>query len=144
MYGFPFGAAVKRYEELDHTADVAIRAYGRTPSELFANAAAGMFSLIEAMDTVQSKGEATVEVTGDDIPNALFRFLSELLFLHETQHIVFREFEVSLEGLRVRATARGEAIDRTRHELLLNVKAVTYHTMVVDLEKGEATIVFDI
>jgi SHS2 domain-containing protein len=44
----------------------------------------------------------------------------------------------------VRAGARGEAIDRARHELLLNVKAVTYHNMQLDLVKGEATIVFDI
>lgn len=135
---------MKRFEELDHTADVAIRAYGRTPSELFANAAAGMFSLIVSPGTVRPRGEARVDVTGEDVPNALFRFLSELLFLHETQRVVFSEFEVSLEGLRVAATARGEAIDRARHELLLNVKAVTYHGMAVDLERGEATVTFDI
>ena len=135
---------VKRFEELDHTADVAIRAYGRTPSELFANAAAGMFSLIADLDTVQAKGEVRVEVTGSDLPNTLFRFLSELLFVHETQHILLKEFDVAVEGFHVRATVRGEAMDRARHELLLNVKAVTYHNMSLDLEKGEATVVFDI
>ena len=135
---------MKRWEELDHTADVAIRAYGRTPSELFANAAVGMFSLIVNLDTVQPRGEARVDVTGDDVPNALLQFLSELLFIHETQRVVLKEFDVAVEGTRVRATERGEGIDRARHELLLNVKAVTYHTMTVDLERGEATVVFDI
>ena len=140
----PYATAVKRFEEIDHTADVAIRAYGKTANELFANAAAGMFSLIVNQDTVEPKGESRVEVSADDLKGALVRFLSELLYVHETQHVVLKEFDVAVDGFRVAAVARGEAIDRARHELLLNVKAVTYHNLEVDLEKGQATIVFDI
>ena len=35
---------MRRYEEIEHTADLAIKAYGRDMKELFANAAYGMFS----------------------------------------------------------------------------------------------------
>jgi len=135
---------MKRFEELEHTADVSIRAFGATPEALFANAAAGMFSLIVNLDTVEEKGESRVEVEGSDLPNALVRFLSELLYVHETQHVVLKTFDVSVDGFRVEAVARGEEIDAHRHELLLNVKAVTYHNLSVDLAKGEAVVVFDI
>ena len=144
IYRHPVRATVKRFEEIDHTADVAIRAYGHTANELFANTAEGLFSLIVNLDTVEPKGEARVQVTGDDLKNALFRFLSELLFVHETQHVVFRDFEVAVDGFAVDAVAHGEQIDPKRHELQLNVKAVTYNNMELDIEKGQATVVFDI
>ena len=135
---------MKGFEELDHTADVAIRAYGDDLNTLFANAAAGMFSLIVELDTVQATGEVRVEVTGEDLESALMSFLSELLFVHETQDLVLCEFEVSIEAFHVTAVARGERLDRERHTLLLNVKAVTYHNMKLDLANGQATVVFDI
>jgi SHS2 domain-containing protein len=135
---------VKGYEELDPNADVAIRAYGDGVETLFANAATGMFSLIVELDTVEAKGEVRVEVSGEDLKSALVAFLSELLFVHETQNIILKEFDVTVEGFHVTAVARGETVDRERHTLLLNVKAVTYHNMELDPAAGRATVVFDI
>jgi hypothetical protein len=37
-------APARRFENLEHTADLAIRAYGATLPEVFANAAYGMFA----------------------------------------------------------------------------------------------------
>jgi SHS2 domain-containing protein len=135
---------VKRFEELDHTADCSIRAYGSTPNELFANAAAGMFSLVTDLDTVKPVGEYEVRVRSKDAKALLFDFLSELLFLHETQKLLLSEFDVHVENLAVDARVRGEPIDRQRHPLHLNLKAVTYHEMIVDLEGGVVQVIFDI
>jgi SHS2 domain-containing protein len=135
---------VKRFEELDHTADVGIRAYGKTLDELFANAAAGMFSLITDLAAVRPVGEYEVKISAKDAKALLFDFLSELVFLHDTQKLLFCEFDVTVAGLAVDARARGERIDRTRHPLHLNVKAVTYHAMEVDPERGVAQVIFDI
>ncbi|HEV8594743.1 MAG TPA: archease [Thermoplasmata archaeon] len=135
---------MKRFEELDHTADVGIRAYGKTLDELFANAAAGMFSLITDLAAVRPVGEYEVKISAKDAKALLFDFLSELVFLHDTQKLLFCEFDVTVAGLAVDARARGERIDRTRHPLHLNVKAVTYHAMEVDPERGVAQVIFDI
>ena len=133
-----------RYEELDHTADVGIRAYGATLEELFANAAAGMFSLITDLEKVRAVGEVGVKVQGDDPGSLMVNWLSELLFLHETQHLLLSEFEVALDGLSLAGRARGERIDKRRHTLNLVVKAVTYHKLRIEPEKGVAEVIFDI
>lgn len=135
---------MKRFEELDHTADVGLRAYGETLDELFANAGAGMFSLITDLDTVKPVGEYEVRVKAEDLKSLLFDFLSELLFVHETQKLLFSEFEAKVRDLAVDARVRGERIDRDRHPLHANVKAVTYHEMIVDPEGGVAQVIFDI
>ena len=133
-----------RYEELDHTADVGIRAYGASLEELFVNAAAGMFSLITDLEAVRPKGEVEVRVEGEDLGERMVNWLQELLFLHETQHLLLCDFDVEFQGNAVRGQARGEKIDKPRHELRLAVKAVTYHHLKIDPSKGVAEIIFDI
>lgn len=135
---------MKRFEEVDHTADVGIRAYGSTLDELFSNVAAGMFSLITDLESVRPVGEFEVKVSAKDLKSLLFDFLSELLFLHETEKLLLSEFETKVRDLALDARVRGERIDRDRHPLHLNVKAVTYHAMELDPMKGVAQVIFDI
>ena len=133
-----------RYEETEHTADVGIRAYGRSLNELFANAAEGMFSLIAELSSVKAVGEVEVRLTSEDIPTLLLNWLSELLYIHETQNLLFSEFDVDVKGTSLQGRARGEAIDKKRHELKLVIKAVTRHRLAVDAKKGFAEVIFDI
>lgn len=133
-----------RYEEIEHTADVGIRAYGRSLNELFANAAEGMFSLIADLSSVKAVGEVEVRLTAEDIPTLLLKWLSELLYIHETQNLLFCKFDVDVKGTSLQGRARGEAIDKKRHELKLVIKAVTRHRLAVDAKKGFAEVIFDI
>ena len=103
-----------------------------------------MFSLIADLRNVEPKGEVEVRLTAEDLPRLLVAWLSELLFLHETQHLLFRRFQVRVRGTSLRAYAWGEAIDKRRHELKLAVKAVTYHRLSVDLTNGVAEVIFDV
>lgn len=137
-----FGSTV-RFEEIEHTADVGIRAYGKSASALFENAAAGMFSLIADTERIQPVGEVEIRLAADDLPGLLVAWLSELLFLHETQHLLFSKFEVRVAGTQLDARVWGEAIDKKRHGLKLAIKAVTYHRLSVDPEKGVAEVIFD-
>ena len=132
-----------RYEEIEHTADVGIRAHGRTASEIFANAAEGMFSLIADLSTVNPKGEVEGRLAADSLPALLVAWLSDLLFLHETQKLLLSKFEVRVRGNSLRAHAWGETIDPQRHELRLALKAVTYHRLAVDVKRGVAEVIFD-
>ena len=133
-----------RYEEIEHTADVGIRAYGRTLDEIFANAAEGMFSLIADLSKVRPVGEAEVRLTAEDIPTLLLRWLTELLYVHETDRLLFSSCEAKVTGTSLVGRARGEAIDKSRHELKLAIKAVTRHRLTVDPAKGVAEVIFDI
>lgn len=133
-----------RFEEIEHTADVGIRAYGETAPALFESAAEGMFHLIADPARVHPVGEVEIRLAAEDLPSLLVAWLSELLFLHETQHLLFCRFQVEIAGRDLHGRAWGEAIDKKRHELKLAVKAVTYHRLSVDLEKGLAEVIFDV
>ena len=132
-----------RYEEIEHTADVGIRAYGRTASELFAAAAEGMFSLVADPSKVKPTGEVEIKLSAEDLPALLVAWLSELLFLHETQKLLFATFDVRVRGTSLDAHVGGERIDKRRHELKLAIKAVTYHRLSVDVKRGVAEVIFD-
>lgn len=133
-----------RYEEIEHTADVGIRAYGASTDELFANAARGMFSLIADLRKVKKTGEVEVRLAADDLPTLLLKWLSELLYVHETRHVLFAAFDVRVRGTALDARAKGEAIDKERHELKLVIKAVTRHRLTIDPGRGVAEVIFDI
>lgn len=133
-----------RYEEIEHTADVGIRAYGRTLDELFANAAEGMFSLIADLANVKPIGEVEIRVSADDVPTLLLRWLTDLLYVHETERLLFSSFDAKVGGTSLVGHARGERIDKGRHELKLAIKAVTRHRLTVDPTAGIAETIFDI
>lgn len=133
-----------RYEEIEHTADVGIRAYGKTLDELFANAAEGMFSLIADLSNVKPVGEIEVRLTADDIPTLLLRWLTELLYIHETEKLLFASFDARVTGKSLVGHARGEPINKSRHELKLAIKAVTRHRLTADPQRGIAEVIFDI
>ncbi len=136
--------AKKRYEQIAHTADVGIAAYGRNLNELFENAAAGMFSLITDLRGVRKVGEYRIKIQAETPKDMMVAWLSELLFLHETQRLLFKEFDVEVKGDNLDAKVRGEVMDKSRHQMHMVVKAVTYHMIEVDPKKGRASVIFDI
>jgi SHS2 domain-containing protein len=134
----------KRYKQIAHTADVGIAAYGRSMDVLFANAAAGMFSLITDLRGVRKVGEYRVKLKADTPEDLMVAWLSELLYLHETQRLLFKRFDVKIKGGSLDAKIDGEVMDRSRHHLHMVVKAVTYHMIEVNPRKGVVRVIFDI
>jgi protein archease len=137
------------YEFFEHTADVGAVVRGVTLPRLFENAAKAMFDLICDRGAVRPRRAARIEVRGSSLEDLLVRWLSELLFRMETENVLFGSFAIArVDGalLRARGTARGETIDRTRHVIRREVKAVTYHQ--IRLVRGRSAwrvrIVFDV
>ena len=73
----------QRFEEVEHTADIAIRAFGGDLSELFANVAYGLACQIAETTGIEKNIEETIEITADDVEGLLVAFLEELLYLLE-------------------------------------------------------------
>lgn len=136
-----------RYEQVEHTADICIRAFGKSMDEIFANAAFALFDQQYDLKHVSAKVSKRIEVSAPDPEIALVRFLSELICVSETGSIVFKEFDVqckeSKTGVKVSCVAKGELLDGSRHGKGILVKAIPYNMLEVDREKGMATIVFD-
>ena len=122
---------------LEHTADVGFEALGSTREEVFVHAARALFSLIVELDEVDAREKALVAVAGADPESVLVNWLSELLYLHDAEGWLFREFEIrSLADDSLRAVAWGERFQRSRHHLKLLVKAITYHQLALEETHG--------
>lgn len=133
-----------KYEFIEHTADIGIKAYGKTLDESFANAALAMFEVMTDISKVKPVGEYEVRVKADNLENLLVDWLGELLFIHETQDVLLSEFDVKIDDLSLDARVRGETLDRERHELKDDVKAITYHMLEVNEKEGFVKVLLDI
>jgi SHS2 domain-containing protein len=121
------------YELFEHTADLGLRVRAETLDELFAEAGRALFSVIVAnFDAVRPVHEFAFEIEGSRRDDLLFDWLAELLYTFDARHVLLSDFRVEVHQTGLAATARGEPYDPDRHELDMEVKAITYHRLKVE------------
>ena len=141
---------MKRYEYLEHTGDIGIRAYGDTLEELFINAAQGLLEAIADLSTVDTTTQTEIEVSAESLEELMVAWLDELNFRHEVEEIFFRTVEIrqiSEAPCRLAAVAYGEPVDFTKHLVYTEIKSITYHQLIVEqtLEnRWMAQVIFDL
>jgi SHS2 domain-containing protein len=138
---------MKRYDLIDHTADVGLKAYGKTLSEAFENAAKGMFDIITDKSEIESVGQFNIKLEAPDLEQLLVDWLSELLYIHSAQNLVFGFFKLDVDEKKpgLSATVFGEKLDISKHKIGTEIKAVTYHMLEVKKKKQyQVQVLFDI
>jgi SHS2 domain-containing protein len=121
------------YETFEHTADLGLRVRAPDLDRLFTEAAEALFSvLVEDLGTVNAVRTLEVDFEGDDRELLLFDWLKTLLYHFDAEHLLFSRFEVRVRSDGLHGVARGEPLDRARHELGHEVKAITYHGLRVE------------
>jgi SHS2 domain-containing protein len=126
-----------RFRLLEHTADMGIAASGESLEALFAAAARGVLAVV--VDPRQGRvcEERRLEVRGDDREEQLVNWLNEILYLWEMGRFFPVDCRVEkVEGNGVRGVLLGEPFDPLRHEVLREIKAVTYHQLAVQWRGG--------
>ena len=137
---------MKRYRILEHTADVGIEARGETLKKAFANTASGMFSIMIDPEKVGEKESYALKAKGRDKKELLVAFLSELLYKYEVNDFLPKRVSISLlTEKELKAKIYGEKIDLKRHTIDTQIKAVTYHQLVIEKNKDwKIRVIFDI
>jgi len=127
-------------------ADIAFEAYGNNLNELFENCALALSEVMVNLKTVKHKRKKQIKIKEKKTDLLLFDFLNEIIFLKDSDSLLFNKFKVNIKDNKLTCTAEGEKIDRENHELKLDVKAVTMHMLEVKEEKSKwkATVVLDI
>jgi len=121
------------YETFEHTADLGLRIRAANLNALFVEAAEALFSVIvEDLGTVEPRRQIDVQLAGDERDYLLFDWLKELLYHFDSEHTLFGRFEVQVDANGLKGAAWGEPLERTRHTLLHEVKAITYHGLRVE------------
>ncbi len=135
------------FKIIDHTADIGIEVYGRNLKELFSSAAFALFSLISDPEKVKTTETRTVSASAYDRESLLIRWLNELIYLWDTEHLLFSRFTIArLTSKYLDAECSGERLDPSRHNVHRDVKAATYHMLQIsrDTQGYHARIIFDI
>ena len=124
-------------------ADIAFEANGKTIEEMFESAAkATTNSMIADLEKIELKKQVKIKTSADEPERLLHNFLQEIIFYKDAKLPLFREYEIKIEQKlktgkwELRATFKGEKIDMKKHELLVDVKAVSYHMFKVEKIKN--------
>jgi SHS2 domain-containing protein len=140
-------ARTRRWGRFPTTADVGIWATGPTNAALFEALGLGLFALITERRRVRAVAERAVSASASDPSALVVAYLGELLLLHASDGFVAREIRAQPVGdppTAILATVAGEPFDPGRHSAGTEVKAVTYHDLVIDLARGRARVIVDI
>jgi len=135
------------YETFEHTADLGLRIRAADLDTLFVEAAQALFgTIVEDLATVRPLQKIDVQLQGDEIDYLLFDWLRELLYHFDAEHLLFGKFEVHVKDDGLTAAAWGEPLDRSRHNMEHEVKAITYHGLRVEKvgAEWEAEVIVDI
>ncbi len=127
-------------------ADVAVEVWANTIEDLFKDSALAVSEVMVDTKTVEPRIEREIILSSDSIEMLLFDFLSEVVYFKDAEQLLFSRFEVEIFDSNLKGKFWGEEIDREKHALRIDVKAVTLYRFNVRNENGvwRAEFVLDI
>ncbi len=137
---------MKKYEEIDSTADIGLKSFGINLKELFENSAEGM-SFLMVSGKINEKKRINIDITAPDMEGLLVGWLNEILFQKDARDFLAKRFKVkSLQDGRLTGEIYGEPYDPSRHLMLAGIKAATHHDLKIlkNEEVFNVTLIFDV
>ncbi len=140
----------RKFEIIEHTADLGIRVQGKTLEELFTNSACALFSLMVDVEP-EGKIEEKIILEGENLEELLVVWLNELIsmffaykFLPAQYHIKITHNEPQYKVLE--GTLAGQKFDPYENKVSREIKAATYCNLKVEKidDKWQAEIIFDV
>jgi SHS2 domain-containing protein len=130
------------FEEIQHTADWALKVWASNFSGLLEQAARGMNHLMGVVIDPSHPAEIDFSLTAGDQESLLVGFLNRILYAVELDSIGVDSFDLLVDGFQIQAHLEGSRVV----ELQKMIKAVTFHNLVIHSNENglETTIVFDV
>lgn len=140
---------MKRYEFVEHTADIAIKAFGQNIYEALEIAGRAFFDIITDNSEISPEKEVSFIVGADDNENMVVSYLSQLIIIFELDNMIISEFKIEpLDDFSLRCIGFGEQFDDSKHRHGHHIKGVSYHMLEIydDRDKKETSIqvLFDV
>lgn len=135
------------YKLLDHTADLAVEVRGRDAVHLFTNAGMALTNLMLGCIPTDEGSPVEVSLSGRDPEDLMVRWLGEILYLFSCEGRIVSSIDVrALTSSRMEAVLKTVPFDPECHEILREIKAVTYHQIAVRPvdDHWEARVIMDV
>jgi len=138
----------KYRDDIAH-ADIAFEVVADKLDEVFSETAKAMFNVMVDLNDVEEKVKKQIKLENTDLERLFFDWLSELVYIKDTEYMLFKKFDVKIsqtKGYKLTASIYGEKVDRKKHKLKVDVKAVTMHKFSLKKKdnKWNALVVLDI
>ena len=130
---------MKKFEFLEHTADIKFRSFGKTLEEVFENSALALFNIFYDKN-VKGKKSYKIRVKGRDFESLLYNFLEEFLVLFDSNNFLpgrIKNLKLNEKKFEIEAEVVGDDIKNYNADV--HVKAITYNNMFVKKQKSEWT-----
>ena len=131
-------------------ADVAFEATGKNTVELFTDAGiAVLATMVLEVASVGTTVVREVNIEAESLEMLLFKFLDEIIFLKDAENLLFSSMKIRIstdKKYSLSGQLEGEKLDPNKHELLVDVKAVTFHRFEVKFDQKQwlARVVLDV
>ena len=128
-----------KYKYIDHTADLKVRAYGKTLEEAFANAAIGGFDFLTDTSKIKKKIEKKITIKSKRVEALLYDFIEQLLFLLDTEGFIisgFKDMKIKEANDDFELTCIAQGDSYKNYEVKGDIKSITYSEMGVHKEKA--------
>ncbi len=141
---------MKKFEIINHTADIGLVAYGKNKKEVFLNTAKGMFEIIAGENRdLKENFYDKIKLEAESLEDLLIAWLNELLYISEVKLVILNKFKIKeLSDYQIKAEVGGTKINHLSIRIKKEIKAVTYHCLEIkkDEESGlwRAQVIFDI
>ena len=136
----------KKFEFLEHTADIKFRAFGKTLEEVFENSALAISNIIYKEEIKEEK-KLKIKVKGKDLESLLYNFLEEFLFLFDSENFLLSDVKsIKIDEKNLTAEAEVSGDDAKNYKINIGIKAITYNEMFVKKGKDgwETQVVVDV
>ncbi len=138
---------MKKYEILEHKADLKIRVFGTTKEEFFLNALLAMKDYLKpefASSVEHQISNRKIEINSLDLPALLVDFLNEVLYLIQTNKEIYHNIKFNkFTDKEIKAELFGNKVEKFEDD----IKAVTHHSLEIKQKNDgnwEAIVLFDI
>lgn len=140
-----------QYQEDIATADVAFKAWDEKLEGVFVAAGEAVMNvMVDELDSIRPNERREIRLENDALDMLLFDFLQEFIYYKDSELLLLRVPEVRIEekddNYVLTAQGKGEKLDPERHNMIVDVKAVTFHRFALEqTDRGwEATVILDI
>jgi SHS2 domain-containing protein len=136
-----------KFKVLEHTADLKIKAFGKSLAEIFSNMAKAMAEQQAlGQQFVAGKAEEIMEIEADDLNSLLVDWLNEILYRAEVNQRIYTDFEILELKNKPPCKIKSRNYGFYLKQKSLEIKAATYHELSIKKIDGqwEAVVIFDI
>lgn len=137
---------MKRYQFLEHQADLKVRVFGKDYRQLFTNAVLAMFESIITgkIRDLKPAGQEELELKSDSVGGLLIDLLNELIYLSDTKKQLYSLKKIEIKKNALKAILLRYPLEKG--QLKTEIKAATSHNFKITESRDikEAEIVFDV